>query len=178
MAVRNDSGERLPLIVVDTGGTFNKRYRPADGALVVESGSEAVREILDSAAHNLDVTWLQPVCKDSLEMTDVDRREIVGALAPLIEHSPEAPVLVIHGTDTMHVTGEVLAKAFPHTLIVLTGAMRPHEIDPVEPALNLGLAMGFVQSDPAAGVYLAMSGLVCPLGRLVKDREAGVFRSA
>jgi len=51
----------LPVIVMDTGGTFNKRYRPTDGTLVVESGASAVREILRSAEGNLDIEWLQPV---------------------------------------------------------------------------------------------------------------------
>ena len=178
MAARNDSSDRLRLIVVDTGGTFNKHYRPTDGALVVASGSPAARAILDAAAENLDVDWLQPVCKDSLEMTETDRDEIVEALSAAVERSPGAPVLVIHGTDTMQRTGEVLADAFPRQRIVLTGAMRPYEIDPVEPSFNLGLAMGFLQSEPVAGVYLAMSGLVRPLGRLEKDRLAGRFRPA
>ncbi|HZJ82011.1 MAG TPA: hypothetical protein VFC95_04910, partial [Guyparkeria sp.] len=68
----------LPLILVDTGGTFNKRYEPLDGQLVVTSGSSAMRSILASAEMNLDVTWLQPVCKDSLEMTGADRDAIVA----------------------------------------------------------------------------------------------------
>ncbi|HSH84821.1 MAG TPA: asparaginase domain-containing protein [Guyparkeria sp.] len=167
----------LPLILVDTGGTFNKRYEPLDGQLIVTSGSSAMRSILASAEMNLDVTWLQPVCKDSLEMTDADRDAIVAALRPEMTRQPEAPVVIIHGTDTMHQTGEVLATALPGRCIVLTGSMRPYETDPVEPAFNLGLALGFVQAAPAPGVYLAMSGLVRPLGRLVKDRAAGNFRA-
>lgn len=176
MPERKASEERLPLIVVDTGGTFNKRYRPTDGALMVEPGAAAARKILESAQTNIETNWLQPVCKDSLEMGDADRSAIVAALAPELERYPAAPVVVIHGTDTMHRTGEALAAAFPERCMVITGSMRPHEIDPVEPALNLGLALGFVQASPRAGVYLAMNGLVRPLGHLVKDREAGVFR--
>jgi len=176
MPERKTSEERLPLIVVDTGGTFNKRYRPWDGALVVEPGAAAARAILESARANIETTWLQPLCKDSLEMDDADRRAIVAALAPELERHPAAPVVVIHGTDTMHLTGEALAAAFPDRCMVITGSMRPYEIDAVEPALNLGLAIGFVQATAAPGVYLAMSGRVRPLGRLVKDRDAGVFR--
>ena len=178
MTARHVSSERFRVIVVDTGGTFNKRYRPIDGALAVEEGSVAARAILDSAHENVEIDWLQPVCKDSLEMTDTDREKVVVALSQALKQTSGAPVVVIHGTDTIHLTGEVLATTFPESRIVLTGAMRPFEIDPVESALNLGLAMGFVQSSPAAGVYVAMSGLVRPLERLVKDRRAGVFRPA
>ncbi|MCL7751812.1 asparaginase domain-containing protein [Guyparkeria hydrothermalis] len=168
--------EQQPVILVDTGGTFNKRYRPRDGSLVVEPGAQAAREILRSAERNLDIDWLQPVCKDSLEMTDVDRETIVASLCEAVARRPDAPIVVVHGTDTMARTGEVLARAFPGHCVVLTGAMRPYEIDPVEPALNLGLALGFVQGAPAPGVYLAMSGLVRRLGELEKDRAAARFR--
>lgn len=166
----------LPIILVDTGGTFNKCYRPAAGNLVVEPGARAAREILRSAEMNLDVDWLEPVCKDSLDMTDADRDAIVALLADVARRRPGAPIVVVHGTDTMVRTGEVLSRAFPGHCVVLTGAMRPYEIDPVEPALNLGLALGFVQGCPRAGVYLAMSGRVCPLGELEKDRVDGCFR--
>ena len=176
MPARDQSSDRPRLIVVDTGGTFNKQYRPVDGSLAVEGGSSAARRILASAEGNLDIDWLQPVCKDSLEMTASDREEIVAALSAATERAPRAPVVVIHGTDTMHRTGETLAAAFAQQCIVITGAMRPHEIDPIESAFNLGMAVGFAQSGQAPGVYLAMSGLVRPLGGLVKDRAAGVFR--
>lgn len=166
----------LSIILVDTGGTFNKRYRPTDGTLVVEPGARAAREILRSAEMNLDIDWLEPVCKDSLEMTDADRGAIVTSLSEAVERRPDAPIVVVHGTDTMVRTGEALAEAFPRHCVVITGAMRPYEIDPVDPALNLGLALGFVQGAPRPGVHLAMSGLVRPLGELKKDRANGCFR--
>lgn len=164
------------IILVDAGGTFNKRYRPTYGALTVEPGALAAREILRSAEMNLDIEWLDPVCKDSLEMTDADREAIVASLSEVAGRQSDAPIVVVHGTDTMVLTGEVLSRAFPERCVVLTGAMRPYEVDPVEPAFNLGLALGFVQGCPRRGVYLAMSGLVRPLGELEKDRGGGLFR--
>ncbi len=166
----------MPVIVMDTGGTFNKRYRPTDGTLVVESGASAVREILRSAEGNLDIEWLQPVCKDSLEMTDADRAAIVASLTEAAGRRPDARIVVVHGTDTMELTGELLSRELPGHCVVLTGAMRPYEIDPVEPALNLGLALGFAQGYTRVGIYVAMSGLVRPLGELRKNRDNGCFR--
>ncbi len=166
----------LSIILVDTGGTFNKRYRPTDGTLVVEPGARAAREILRSAEMNLDIDWLEPVCKDSLDMKDIDRDAIVASLSDAARRRPGAPIVVVHGTDTMARTGEVLSRAFPERCVVLTGAMRPYAIDPVEPALNLGLALGFAQARPCPGVYLAMSGRVCPLGGLEKDCAGACFR--
>ncbi|MFW6041479.1 MAG: asparaginase domain-containing protein [Guyparkeria sp.] len=167
----------LPVLLVDAGGTFNKRYDPIDGELQVAPGHAALDAILASGRQNLDLERVQPVCKDSLEMTDEDREAIIGAIESAGTRWRDAPVIVIHGTDTMERTAEVIAQRLPGRVVVLTGAMRPFEIDAVEPALNVGLALGFVQGGPSAGVYLAMSGLVRPLGRLAKDRARARFRA-
>ncbi|WP_372592106.1 asparaginase domain-containing protein [Guyparkeria sp.] len=171
----SDSSD-LPVLLVDAGGTFNKRYDPIRGDLQVVPGHAAVDMIVASARENLDLVCVQPVCKDSLEMTDADREAIVAAIDAADPRWRAAPVIVIHGTDTMEQTAEVIAGRLADRLVVLTGAMRPFEIDAVEPALNLGLALGFVQGASRPGIFLAMSGLVRPLGELAKDREAGVFR--
>ncbi|MFN2380954.1 MAG: asparaginase domain-containing protein [Guyparkeria sp.] len=163
------------LLLVDAGGTFNKRYDPVSGSLEVQGGSAAAAAILSSAGRNLSVRTLQPVCKDSLEMTDADREAVIAAIESAGPEWQRAPVVVIHGTDTMERTAEVIAERLPRRRVVITGAMRPFEIDAVEPAFNLGLALGFVQSGSEAGVFLAMSGLVRPLGALRKDRDIGAF---
>src|SRR3546814_20061719 len=61
--------------------------------------------------------------KDSLELDDADREAIRAAVA-----ASDAPrILVTHGTDTMVVTGRVLAGIAGKT-IVLTGAMQPASV--------------------------------------------------
>jgi len=166
----------LPILLVDTGGTFNKRYDPVAGLLRVAGGSGAAERILAAATDNLAIRYLQPVCKDSLEMTPDDREAVVAAIEAVDASWARAPVVVIHGTDTMTETAEAIAGRLPGRRVVLTGAMRPFEIDAVEPAFNLGLAFGCAQADSRPGVFLAMSGLVRPWAELEKDREAGVFR--
>ena len=166
----------LPILLVDTGGTFNKRYDPVAGTLRVAGGSDPAKRILASATDNLALRCLQPVCKDSLEMTARDREAVLAAIEAEVAPWDRAPVVVIHGTDTMEQTAAAIADRLPGRRAVLTGAMRPFEIDAIEPAFNLGLALGCAQIDSGPGVFLAMSGLVRPWDGLAKDREAGVFR--
>ena len=45
--------------------------------------------------------------KDSLEMTDRDREQILEAVASRIA---DAPVVITHGTDTMVETGKLLKR--------------------------------------------------------------------
>lgn len=175
MTDAEQADKRTPVVLMDTGGTFSKRYDPVEGNLAVQSGSRAARSVLASAMANLDLHWIQPVCKDSLEMTDDDRARIVLGVDSLEGRWANAPVVLLHGTDTMAETAAWLDRARPGRLVVLTGSMRPFEIDPVEPALNLGMALGFVQGDVRPGIYLAMNGLVRPVGELRKDRKIGAF---
>src|SRR3546814_8663057 len=67
--------------------------------------------------------FTQLMRKDSLELDDADREAIRAAVA-----ASDAPrILVTHGTDTMVVTGRVLAGIAGKT-IVLTGAMQPASV--------------------------------------------------
>ena len=163
-------------LIIDTGGTFNKRYQPIDGSLQVNPATDALDVILASTAENLRPEIRSPMRVDSLEMTAEHR----NLICQQIHDHPQTHVLVIHGTDTMDQTAQAIDQYLTeHTLtrcVVLTGAMVPFSIDPTESALNTGLALGFLQAAPEPGVYIAMSGRVARYTQLRKDRAAGVFQ--
>lgn len=162
-------------LIIDTGGTFNKRYQRVSGSLDIDPETTAVERIIQSAKANLDAQIIAPLRKDSLDFTAQDR----DLICRLVQTMAQQAVLIIHGTDTMDQTAQALAQFLSqHDLsrqIVLTGSMVPFSIDPIEPALNVGLALGFLQNNPSNGVYLAMNGLIAPYTDLVKDRSRGVF---
>jgi L-asparaginase len=71
-------------------------------------------------------TYVVPVMnKDSLEMTDEDRKPLLGIVKELLAES--APIVITQGTDTMVETGLYLKQSLPevHVPIILTGAMTP-----------------------------------------------------
>lgn len=85
-------------------------------------------------------------------------------------------VVILHGTDTLAVTGEFIMKnlkpiAVP---IVLTGAMRPFEMVRSDALQNLTEAMFAVGVLPP-GVYCAAHGRVMKFPGVRKDRERGTF---
>ncbi len=159
--------------ILNTGGTFNKVYDPISGALEVPFSNEAVEEILESFAYEVEIAGM--IYKDSLEMTDGDREQ----LASIIDMDDEEVYVVIHGTDTMDLTAKALAEWMEEEeeerVIVLTGAMVPYSIEKTEASVNLGMALGFAATQPAAGVYICMSGIIAPYDRIRKNREEGVF---
>ncbi|MEF3191963.1 MAG: asparaginase domain-containing protein [Campylobacterales bacterium] len=158
------------IAIINTGGTFTKRYDPIQGELIVPQGEEGIQELLASQS-NLAYRLVGVVHKDSLQMNDADREEIVKVVAA----TPEREVVVIHGTDTMHLTAACLEAARLNKAIVLIGAMIPASISPTEAALHLGMALGFLIAHPPTGVYIAMHGAILPHQRIIKDRSKGQF---
>lgn len=160
------------VLVINTGGTFNKRYDEISGELFVPADERAVEAVLAEFRGNPRLRLLGLVHKDSLEMTEADRE----AIARAIGEAAERRVLVVHGTDSMHLSAAHLAAACPGRRIILTGAMKPYAYDRQEAAVNLGLSMGWLMADDAPGVFIGMHGLVLEHARIVKDRANGVFR--
>ena len=108
---------------------------------------------------------------DSLEMTDSDR-EIIKEVC---RKSEEEQIVVTHGTDTMAETARVLGRPSLAKTIVLTGAMIPYAFGSSDGLFNLGSALSFVQVLPH-GVYVAMNGMVLPLGRRPEEPGPGGLR--
>lgn len=161
------------ILVINTGGTFNKRYDEISGELYVPADESAIEAILAEFRGNLDVRVLGVVHKDSLAMTEVDREQIARAIL----EASERKVLIVHGTDTMHLTGDYLEQVCPDRHVVLTGAMKPYAYERQEAAVNLALSLGWLMANEEAGVYIGMHGLVRPHAAIVKDRVNGVFRA-
>ena len=162
---------RPSLLIIDTGGTFGKAYDPLRGTLYNPESCHPAETILASTRHNLDLEIAGMLHKDSLEITEADRQ----ALVERIRESGTSKVLVVHGTDTMETTARYLEAHLPDRRIVLTGAMVPFRIDPVEATANLALGLGFIQAEDKPGVYIAMHGLARPHAELTKDRQLGRF---
>lgn len=161
----------MKLCVIDTGGTFNKRYDEISGQLKVEPSGEAAKSLVKLFRDNIE-TRIEPILhKDSLEINDEDRKLLVRTVL----RSPEECVIVIHGTDTMDKSTIELERANSGKRIVFVGSMSPFSIDEKEATANFFLAVGFLQANPQNGVYIAMHGLVLPFDKITKNRELGRF---
>ena len=109
---------------------------------------------------------------DSLDMQDSHRQQIREACA----RSVEERIVIVHGTDTMPETAQVLGQAALKKTIVLTGAMVPYQIDRSDALFNLGFACA-AASLAAVGVYIAMNGQLFLWDDVMKNRDRGVFQS-
>ena len=157
------------MLILNTGGTFNKRYNPINGEMEVPFDNAAVEKIVSTFSYDVELAGL--IYKDSLDMDAEDRKMI----AKIISASTDMHFIIIHGTDTMHLTAAFLDEVMDDKIIICTGAMVPFEIDPVEATANLAMALGFAKVQQEPGVYICMQGSVAEHKIVVKNKVLGKF---
>jgi len=126
---------------------------------------------------DLDIKYVHVMNKDSLDMTEEDRKQILKAVNTTIPET-EA-IIIIHGTDTLCVTGEYLYKKLPDLKIplILTGAMRPYEFRDSDASQNVTEAL-FSARITSPGIWVAMHNRLLRFPGVVKDRINLTFISS
>jgi len=157
------------ILIINTGGTFNKVYNSSNGLLEIDTEFYALKDIVTKWLCNFEI--LNIIGKDSLKMDNQDRLELLGT----ISQSNHTRIIVIHGTDTIHLSAKYIADAELEKVVVFTGAMVPYSIDPVEATANLASAYGYLQALETEGVYISMNGIFGEYDRVKKDRKQGKF---
>lgn len=156
------------MLILNTGGTFNKRYNPLNGELEVPLDDAAVLSVITVFSVPMHVEGI--VYKDSLEMTP-DDRELLGKT---ISQSDESTIVVIHGTDTMDQSAQYIASLRLDKVVVFTGAMIPFSIDVIEATANLSMAIGYARN-ASNGVYIVMQGVCESYDKVIKNKNIGKF---
>lgn len=160
--------EDLPaVLVVTTGGTFDKIYFDAKSSY--EVGTSMVGGLLSQANVRLSYEVVELMRKDSLDLTDDDRRQIHDTIA----QAACSRVVITHGTDTMTETAAALSDIGDKT-IVLTGALAPARFADSDAMFNLGMAFAAVQV-LGHGIFIAMNGRIFDAARVKKDRQLNAF---
>ncbi|WP_417544884.1 asparaginase domain-containing protein [Marinobacter sp.] len=153
--------------IFTTGGTIDKVYFDANSEF--EIGESLVPELLVESNIHKGYSLQALLRKDSLEMTDEDRAQVLEAVTSCDSHR----ILITHGTDTMPETAQTLSSLSDKT-IVLTGAMQPARMRRSDAVFNIGFAWAAVQLLPP-GVYIAMNGEVFEAGAVRKNLKAQRF---
>lgn len=135
----------------------------------------------DLRLENTDIRVHALMQKDSLEMTGADRQMILDAVRfALATDDPRCDgVVVLHGTDTLCETGDLLARELLDLTVpvVLTGAIRPFEMKHSDALQNLTEAL-FTTGAKPAGVWLAAHGQALRFPGVSKDRDRQTFVGA
>lgn len=157
--------------LLSTGGTMEKTYSEQQGA-VYNRDSRIETFLARLRLPDTDVITARLMNKDSLEMNDQDREQVLEA----VRLRQDAPVIITHGTDTMVETGMYLktrleSPAFP---IILTGAMTPLGFESSDGLQNLTESF-FAARILSPGIYIVMHNQAFPVDQVRKDRERACF---
>ena len=157
----------MKIKIITTGGTIDKIY--FDQKSEFQVGEPQIAGVLREANVTLDYEVQPLLRKDSLDMTDEDRRLIYEA----IKSDECERFLITHGTDTMITTARELQK-IDNKVMVLTGSMQPAKIRLTDAFFNIGYAIAAVQLLPN-GVYIAMNGRIFKPDKARKNVEQNRF---
>ena len=160
----------MKIKIFTTGGTIDKIYFDIKSEFQI--GEPLIGQLLNEANISFDYKAESILRKDSLDLTEDDRRMIVKN----IRSDSSQRILVIHGTDTMVETAKMLV-GLPEKIIVLTGSMQPARLRESDAVFNIGYAIAAVQLLPS-GVYIAMNGRIFDPHKTWKNIEFNRFESA
>lgn len=166
---------KTPIKIILTGGTIDSHFDHISESIKTNDKT-AIKDYLDSLKLHIDISY-QSVCqKDSRELNEEDRNKI---LQTIIE-SPDALILITHGTYTMPDTAKFLQKnidKFTDKAVLLVGSMKPlKDFIDSDAQFNLGFAIAsLLNLQP--GVYVAMNGEIFHSDNVYKDIEKGEFKT-
>ncbi len=161
--------ELFSVALISTGGTIEKTYDEHEGILA--NGLSVLETMISSLQlDGVSIRRVELMNKDSREMTSEDH----DAIANCVHEQSETHdgVIVIHGTDTLEVTGDRVIELYPalQKPCVLTGAMRPWIMRNTDALQNIVESFAVVQLLPP-GVYVAMHNRVLQFPSIMKDRK-------
>lgn len=158
------------ILIINTGGTFNKHYNDLSGMLDISKNNDAITEILDKAfKNNINYELVGIIYRDSLHLTMSDRELILN------EFKEYKKIMIVHGTDTIELTASFIESKFKDRVVVLTGSMKPFFLDKVEATSNFAMGINFLMHSEENGVYISMHGLVKEHKLIKKNKDLGIF---
>lgn len=157
------------ILIINTGGTFNKAYNPINGELIVDCDSNALDAIMKHWLCEFKI--INIIGKDSLEFEPEDRELMLQT----INNHKNNKIIIIHGTDTMHITAEFLDESIKDKYIVLTGSMMPFSINSIEATANFAMSYGFLENCDKSKIYICMNGKIGEFTKVKKDKIQGKF---
>jgi len=160
------------VLILNTGGTFNKKYNQIKGLLEVNNDSTFVNNILDDIYKSNKKPLIEGlIYKDSLDITKKDRKELLKR----IQTSKYKKIIIIHGTDTMNKTAKFLNKNIKNKQIIIVGSMQPYTLSKIECTGNLMMAIGYINNKIKNNIYICMNGIVQKHNKIKKNYKKAVF---
>ena len=143
------------IYLLTTGGTIEKTYDEVEGTLF--NRETVIKNKIQNRLRlpYVDIEVHSIMAKDSLDMDTSDREKICEEVLDLAKND-DCPIVVLHGTDTMQQTAEILEskKAALEVPIIFTGAMKPLGFEDSDALQNVTEAL-YAAQIIQPGVYIS-----------------------
>ncbi len=143
-----------PILLIQTGGTIDKKYPQKANAYGFEIEEAAFHRILNKANVAFDFETITLCRKDSQEINLEDIERLIN----ICSNTNHSKIIITHGTDTINLTAKYLTK-IKDKAIILTGSYLPECVKNSDADFNLGVACGAICFIPN-GIYVALKGVV------------------
>lgn len=156
----------MKILFIQTGGTIDKdnpRIKKSYQFVIADPASE---RILQSIQPNFQYSILKLLKKDSLDLTDSERKKIAKAC----KDAKEDHIVITHGTDTFIQTAKYIAQLKLPKKIILTGSIMPERFIGSDASFNIGVSVGAIPYIEN-GVYIAMNGRIYNWDKCKKNDE-------
>lgn len=155
--------------LISTGGTIEKTYDEQEGILA--NGLSVLETMISSLQlDGVAIHHVELMNKDSQKMTPEDHDAIANCVYE--KSQSHDGVIVIHGTDTLDITGNRIVEMYPDLKkpCILTGAMRPWIMRNTDALQNIVESFAVVQL-LHSGVYVAMHNRILQFPGVIKDKK-------
>ncbi len=165
----------MKIHLLSTGGTIEKIYSEQSGQ-VQNLETKIDRYLRQLRLPDSHISVRNLMNKDSLEMTDQDRRQVLEAVESALNEP--GPIVITHGTDTLVETGLFLKSRLKdlNVPIVFTGAMTPLGFERSDGLQNLTESL-LAAKILSPGIWLVIHNQVFPIDRVRKNRDLAQFES-
>jgi len=164
------------ITILTTGGTIEKTYDEIEGSLFNRETviKNRIEDNLRLPYIKLEVKSL--MAKDSLDMDEQDRGIIFQAIKKFASYGN--PIVVLHGTDTMQHTAELVEKSWDEKSVpvVFTGAMKPLGFIDSDAIQNVIEAL-FAAQIVSPGVYISFHNRLFTVPGVRKNKQMRTFES-
>lgn len=170
----NEKNAPKDVLLITTGGTIEKTYDEFDGSLE-NRGTSIKNRILSKLRLPYTNILVHPLLsKDSLYMDDADRKLICETIQEDLKK--EAPIVVLHGTDTMALTAEYCFERIKNLSVpvVFTGAMIPMGFDDTDATQNVTEAL-LAARLLSPGFYISFHNQIFKVPYVQKNKEKRTF---
>ncbi|XP_076099806.1 uncharacterized protein LOC143069186 [Mytilus galloprovincialis] len=165
------SENRNGILIIQTGGTIDKRYPRTHLGYAFEIEEPAAERIISRAKVPYSVQFVTACRKDSQDINQDERQKILDGCKLSIYKK----ILITHGTDTMIETGAFLAEHQLDKTVVLTGAFLPEAFKDSDADFNVGFAIGALQVLDKPGVFIVMNGEINEWNKITRNKETFLF---